>query len=171
MVFSGVDLTDLLWASFEQGEAVKKIYLDNCCFQRPYDDQSWLRIKLETLAKLRVQDLIVDKKFSLVTSFILLFEVNNGPHAESYSNVMRYIQANKEIHVSEANENIVNEKAREFMHKGLKNGDAQHLACALIAGCDYLLTTDDRFLKFNAKIDGITIINPMEFIRLEDIYE
>ena len=26
-----------------------RIYLDNCCFNRPYDDQSQLRILLETM--------------------------------------------------------------------------------------------------------------------------
>ena len=29
-----------------------KVYLDNCCYNRPYDDQSQLRISLETQAKL-----------------------------------------------------------------------------------------------------------------------
>ena len=28
-----------------------KIYLDNCCYNRPYDDQSQLRISLETQVK------------------------------------------------------------------------------------------------------------------------
>jgi len=27
------------------------LYLDNCCFNRPYDDQSQLTVKLETEAK------------------------------------------------------------------------------------------------------------------------
>lgn len=35
-----------------------KVYLDNCCFNRPYDDQSQIRISLETKAKLYVQDCI-----------------------------------------------------------------------------------------------------------------
>ena len=26
------------------------IYLDNCCYNRPYDDQSYMRINLETQA-------------------------------------------------------------------------------------------------------------------------
>ncbi|MFO7884916.1 MAG: hypothetical protein R6U68_08850 [Desulfobacteraceae bacterium] len=32
-----------------------KIYLDNCCFNRPFDDQTSLRIRLETEAKLDIQ--------------------------------------------------------------------------------------------------------------------
>lgn len=48
-----------------------KIYLDNCCYNRPYDDQSQLRISLETQAKLYVQDLIKRGKVDLVSSYIL----------------------------------------------------------------------------------------------------
>jgi hypothetical protein len=41
------------------------IYLDNCCFNRSYDDQSHYRVNLETQAKLYVQEQILDKKHSL----------------------------------------------------------------------------------------------------------
>lgn len=30
------------------------IYLDNCCYNRPYDDQSQIRVFLESQAKLHV---------------------------------------------------------------------------------------------------------------------
>lgn len=33
-----------------------RLYLDNCCFNRPYDDQSQVRVQLETLAKLHVNE-------------------------------------------------------------------------------------------------------------------
>lgn len=46
------------------------IYLDNCCYNRPYDDQSQIRINLETQAKLYIQKLIVDKKIELVYSYM-----------------------------------------------------------------------------------------------------
>ena len=39
-----------------------KIYLDNCCFNRPFDDQSQIRIKLEAEAKLKIQSDIQDGK-------------------------------------------------------------------------------------------------------------
>ena len=34
------------------------IYLDNCCFNRPFDDQQKLRIRLEAEAKLRIQEAV-----------------------------------------------------------------------------------------------------------------
>ncbi|GAK55959.1 hypothetical protein U27_02920 [Candidatus Vecturithrix granuli] len=35
-----------------------RIYLDNCCFNRPFDDQNQIKIKLETEAKLYIQEKI-----------------------------------------------------------------------------------------------------------------
>lgn len=35
-----------------------RVYLDNCCFNRPYDSRSQMRVPLETQAKLYIQDLI-----------------------------------------------------------------------------------------------------------------
>ena len=29
-----------------------RVYLDNCCYNRPFDDQGQLKVLLETLAKL-----------------------------------------------------------------------------------------------------------------------
>ena len=45
---------------------------------------------------------------------------------------------------------------------GLKTKDALHLACAVVAKCDYLLTTDKRLLKH--KDNKIQLLNPMQFL-------
>lgn len=59
-----------------------RIYLDNCCFNRPFDDQSQIRIMLEAEAKLRIQDDILGKKFELVWSYILEAENTANPFEE-----------------------------------------------------------------------------------------
>jgi hypothetical protein len=51
-----------------------RIYLDNCCFNRPFDDQSAIRIKLETDAKLYIQEMIRIQEIELAWSYILDFE-------------------------------------------------------------------------------------------------
>ena len=43
-----------------------RIYLDNCCFNRPYDDQSQLRISLETQARQKFGDVGTELFISLV---------------------------------------------------------------------------------------------------------
>ena len=59
-----------------------KIYLDNCCFNRPFDDQLQLRIKLESEAKLKIQNEIKEGGFQLVWSYILQSEKEANPYGE-----------------------------------------------------------------------------------------
>lgn len=49
------------------------VYLDNCCYNRPYDDQEQLKVHLETEAKMHIQKMITDKKIKLVYSFVSEF--------------------------------------------------------------------------------------------------
>ena len=54
--------------------------------------------------------------------------------------------------------------ADEIIATGVKTADAHHVACALLANCDFFLTTDDRLLKY--KTDKILLMDPTEFIRV-----
>ena len=56
-----------------------KIYLDMCCYNRPYDDQSQFKIFLETQCKLYIQDLIKENKIDLIGSFTLDYEISKNP--------------------------------------------------------------------------------------------
>ena len=59
-----------------------KIYLDNCCFNRPFDDQSSMRVKLEAEAKLYIQEKVINGELQLVWSYILEFENMQNPFVE-----------------------------------------------------------------------------------------
>ena len=56
-----------------------KIYLDNCCYNRPFDNQKHIVIRLETEAKLFIQDQIRQRNIDLVWSFVLDYENNSNP--------------------------------------------------------------------------------------------
>ena len=43
------------------------VYLDNCSYNRPYDDQSQMRIHLETQAKIHIQDMIRQEQVTQVS--------------------------------------------------------------------------------------------------------
>jgi len=45
-----------------------KIYLDNCCYNRPFDDQSDIIIRLETEPKLFIQQKVKEKANKLMAS-------------------------------------------------------------------------------------------------------
>ena len=57
-----------------------KIYLDICSYNRPFDSQTQIKIRLETEAKLYIQAGIRKKKYSLVWSYILDYENENSPY-------------------------------------------------------------------------------------------
>jgi hypothetical protein len=59
-----------------------RVYLDNCCFNRPFDDQRHLRIRLETEAKLTIQEAVWSGAIQLAWSYILDFENMNNPFEE-----------------------------------------------------------------------------------------
>ena len=35
-----------------------RVYLDNCCYNRPFDEQTQLRVRLETEAKMEIQSMM-----------------------------------------------------------------------------------------------------------------
>ena len=139
-----------------------KIYLYNCCYNRPYDDQSQLSINLEALAKLSIQQDIRDNKVDLVTSYILVAENTANRFEVKRQDIQVFIDSQTHTFVSEASREKVNEIAKTIMKTGVKLMDACHIACAIIAGCDYFISTDKRLLKYNS--NKIKIVNPTTYV-------
>lgn len=101
-----------------------KIYLDNCCFNRPFDAQSQLRILLESEAKLRIQENIRSGTFELVWSYILDFENSQNPFRERQEQIIKWRgYSDKDIEESEKVLNI----ASMLMKHGIKKLDSLHL--------------------------------------------
>lgn len=140
-----------------------KIYLDNCCFNRPYDDQTQIRISLETQAKLYVQGLVREKKVELVTSYVLWYENSKNPYETKRTAIEEFIQKNSTEYIDINRADLIKGKAEEIMNTGIKMKDAYHVACAIYASCDYFLTTDDRLLKYGT--DKIHMLNPIDFLQ------
>jgi hypothetical protein len=59
-----------------------RIYLDMCCFNRPYDDQTQHGIRIETEAKVVIQEKIRNGECELLWSSILDFECAKNPFDE-----------------------------------------------------------------------------------------
>lgn len=139
-----------------------RVYLDNCCFNRPYDDQSQFRIALETQCKLRIQDRIKSGELALVASYMLRYECAANPHIMRREAIETFIRQYAGFYVGVERQSEVEEKAREIMRTGVKFKDACHVASAIFARCDYLVSTDKRLLKFQT--DEISMVTPVEFI-------
>lgn len=140
-----------------------KIYLDNCCYNRPYDDQTQINISLETQAKLYVQDMIKSKKLELVTSYVLWYENSQNPYETKRTAIGEFIQKNSTDYIDIEKADEIKQKAEEIMKTGIKMKDAYHVACAIFSSCDCFLTTDNRLLKY--RTNEIQMLNPVDFIR------
>ena len=140
------------------------VYLDNCCFNRPFDDQQQLRIRLEAEAKLRIQEAVRSGDLELAWSCILDFENENNPFLDRRESIREWRRYAK----TDCVENLtVKSMAESLRQKGLRKIDALHVACAIHAGCDYFITTDDRILNKSETINDITIDDPIGFIKKE----
>lgn len=142
------------------------LYLDNCCFNRPFDDQTQLRIRLETEAKLYIQARILEGKYKLAWSYILDFENDQNPF-ELRKEIIRKWREIAYIDI-DANDEVIN-LAEKIAVMGIKPKDALHIACAVVADCKYFITTDNKILNKGIKgIKDIKLIDPIGFIKLEE---
>ena len=136
-----------------------RIYFDVCCYNRPFDDQSQIRVRLEADAKLYIQELVKNRKLELVWSFVLDYENNFNPFADRRERIQAW--RHLAVHYCGFSAQIT-EKTRTLMQLDLKQVDASHIACAILSHADYFITTDQRIL--NKSVSEIQMINPMTFI-------
>ena len=93
---------------------------------------------------------------------MLMFEVTQCPIEQRRDMIKEYIELNSSVHFGLGATKRVREMAHDIMETGVKYKDACHVASAIIAECDYFISTDKRLLKY--KSDVIKIVNPIEFI-------
>jgi len=141
-----------------------KIYLDNCCYGRPFDDLSQEKIKNEAMAKMYIQSLIKYKSLSLYSSYMLSLEISEIPFESNREHILSFVSDYSEFFIGRERENEILPLTNEIMETGVKRKDAVHLACSIIAKCDYFITTDKRVLTH--KTDKLKILNPIEFVRI-----
>lgn len=132
-------------------------------FNRPFDNQSHIRIRLETEAKLFIQDKIKNNQLELMWSYILEVENAHNPHDERRNTIIKW----KEIanfHITETESILSN--ARKLAEFGVKTKDALHVASAIEGKANYFLTTDDQLLSATNRSGMIKALNPVEYIKV-----
>jgi len=140
---------------------VKSIYMDNCCFNRPFDDQEQVVIRLESEAKMEIQSGVKKGEIALVWSFMLDFENDQNIDSEKKNKIFEWEKYAKIYFIGT---DKTAEIANEISRKGIKYKDAVHLACAIESGCDYFITTDKGIIKKKSLITELKIVNPLEYL-------
>ncbi|MCL1822737.1 MAG: hypothetical protein FWG44_00900 [Oscillospiraceae bacterium] len=141
-----------------------KIYFDNCCYGRPFDDLSIGMNGLEATAKMYIQSLVKFNSLYLYSSFMTFREIKDIPYVSIKENITNYVNEYSSYFISDERKNDVKSISEDIMKTGIKKKDATHLACSIIAECDYFITTDKRVLNY--KTDKINIVNPIDFLKI-----
>ena len=138
----------------------KTVYLDNCAYNRPFDDQAQLRISLETQAKLYIQSLVENGKLDLVYSYVCFSENYINPYENKKLSIFEFSKNAKYCVIE--NQDILL-MANRIIDSKISPLDALHLSCAINAKVDYFITVDDAILKYHT--NEILIFDPVGFVK------
>lgn len=120
------------------------VYLDVCCLNRPFDDQSQSRVRLEAEAVLSILEMAGTGMLDLAGSDIIDDELSQMPDDERRGKVELLLGATtKHIALSTA----IERRAIEMQKWNISPLDALHLASSEAARADFFLTTDDYLLR------------------------
>lgn len=138
--------------------------MDVCCLNRPFDDWTQPRIRLEAEAILEIVAKCQANQWQLVSSTALESEIAKTPDLLKQRRVMNSLAiARTKIIVTEA----MLERAREIIVLGFKPFDALHISCSESVNVNIFLTTDDRLLRkasVNQASLNVAVANPVQWL-------
>ena len=120
------------------------VYLDLCCFKRPFDDATAERIRREAEAVAAILDMAQAGTFHLVRSPAHDFENERNPREDRRVATRLWLET---ATVSVAASHSTGDRARALAALGFAPLDALHLAFAEASAARWFVTTDDRLLK------------------------
>ena len=144
-----------------------KVYFDVCCLNRPFDDQSQDKIRLEAEAILAIIKHIDAGTWSSVSSDTVVYEINNTTDEERRDRLLS-INDRAKTHIT-VGEEIFN-RTTVIKEMGFTTYDAMHIACAETAQVDIFLSTDKGIVNRASRNMNdllVKIMNPLNWIQEE----
>ncbi len=141
-----------------------KIYLDVCCLNRPFDDQSQARIKLEAEAVTLILGIIDDGEWNLVSSEAVDYEIAQMPNVERKTAIRLLLTT---VHQFITVQQAEASRAQQLESFGFRALDALHLSCAESGDADVFLTADDKLLNLASRLTTqlrVQVANPLQWL-------
>jgi predicted nucleic acid-binding protein len=141
-----------------------KLYLDTCCYNRPYDDQTQETVHIEGEAVLGIVNVCRKNGGEIIGSPVLELEIDKINDLEKMKKVryFYYLTITTQIDYTVQILNRVQELSNQ---SNIRMLDKFHLSFAENSGADALLTTDIKFEKACQKLDLKTrVINPLRYL-------
>ena len=147
---------------------MKTVYLDVCALCRPYDDQAYTRIHLETTAVKMILREIEKNVYNMVYSPMHEIEIS-AISDEGEREDLLYLISRIAVRMEQAG-SYTRKRADNFVDTGFGVADAAHLAYAEKAAA-YFISCDGKLIKKCAKSSEIQIWagSPIMFCEEEDI--
>ena len=120
------------------------VYLDICCFKRPFDDAALERVRREAEAVAAILDAAHAGGCQLVRSVAHDFENDRHPREDRRLATRLWLEGATVVMRASA---TAAERARGLAALGFRPLDALHLAFAELSAARWFVTTDDRLLK------------------------
>ena len=145
----------------------KNIYIDVCALCRPFDEQEYMRIRLETEAVNLILSKVRDGNYKLIVSPVHIKEI------EAISDTIERVELQmvlnewgEQIHVNMAE---TRSRAEDLVNSGFGIADAAHVAFAEQAEVPFI-SCDDRLIRkcMNHKIN-VWCGNPVAFCEKENL--
>jgi predicted nucleic acid-binding protein len=144
-----------------------KVYLDNCCFNRPFDNQSNHRVHLEAEAVKVILSQCDCGDWDLFVSDISLYEIANTPEPERRQKLQSFIKlAVKKVAMTQD----IRQHARTFEMAGIKAFDALPLASGE-GYADIFLTVDNKLYKKARILNDLRIDVSTPLNRLNEVLQ
>lgn len=140
-----------------------KIYFDNCCYNRPFDDLKQEKINLEANAIEYILKKHIDQKVKIYKSRAIDYEISRISNTEKKRQV-------EDLYDGLNLENIpytyeLDTRVEELEKFHIHYIDAYHIAYAESKQIDYLITVDKQLINASKQADlKVNVINPVKFI-------
>lgn len=140
-----------------------KLYLDNCCYNRPFDDLEQEKINLEANAIENIFRKHINKEVEIYKSMAIDFEISKIKSDNKRRQVEDLYDAMELIEIDYSEE--IKQIAIELRQYNIKDMDSLQLAFAESNDIDYFITTDRLLINASKRANlKIKVINPIEFI-------
>ena len=141
-----------------------RVYLDTCCYSRPSDDQTQLRVMLESEAILDILERATRGDWTIIGSDAVqgeLAAIRDPDRRLGAKDLAGY--SAEYVHIDEDQRR----RGEALERMGLRGYDSVHIACAEAASADVLLTTDDALIRRARRLQhklAVRVANPVSWL-------
>ena len=145
----------------------KRLYLDICTLCRPFDDQSQMRIRLETNAYYLILQALQDARYVLVVSPVHFEEANAISDAEERHEIVMILE--RLGTTAACDMAATRARAEDLQTRKFGIADAAHVAFAE-AAADFFISCDERLVRM-CRREKVTVaaMSPVEFTLAEGL--